>query len=151
MRQAAHAQEVARLKAQNDSLAQMLLAERETSTRLKDDMITQFTQMINGYSTGQSDRLQSIVGQVQTVNSEAVRTANKAMERYETEAGESSGRADQYLKDLDDIRQSNANHREDAKKVCRVGVSCNVPAAHPSCSGRFDCYQRTRLVIEERR
>ena len=113
-------QQVAHLRSQNERLATLLQQERQTSTRLRDDLVSQITNLLTGFTTAQSASLDKAVRDIQTENDEGVVASQDSMMMYK-QANDSAGeRSTQYRKDLELVRGSHLTNREDAGKVCHI-------------------------------
>ncbi|KAK4687098.1 kinesin family member 11, partial [Tremellales sp. Uapishka_1] len=64
--------EIRRLAAQNQLLSSLLLTERAKSQKLQSDLIANFTQMMNKFTSSQDESLSAAISQVQSENQGAV-------------------------------------------------------------------------------
>jgi hypothetical protein len=117
-------QQVARLRSQNERLAELLQQEQQTSARLRDDLVSQITSLLTGFTTAQTASLDKAMRGIQTENNKGIVASQDTMSSYSEAAAMAGQRSTQYRKDLEVIRGSHATNREDAGKVCvRVQVA----------------------------
>ena len=119
--------QIARLRTQNERLTQLLQEEQQTSTRLRNDLVSQITSLLTGFTTAQSASLNKAVSEISSVNDQSVTALNSALASYDGEADLASQRSNQYRVDLDLIRKAQTSNRADATKVCQT--SWRLPLA----------------------
>jgi kinesin family protein 11 len=110
--------QVARLRAQNDRLTELLEEEQQTSTRLRNDLVAQITSLLTGFTNAQSTSLDKAISGISSVNNQGITALDHALTSYKSGAELAAQRSDQYRVDLDLIRKTQASNRADATKVC---------------------------------
>jgi replication initiation and membrane attachment protein DnaB len=105
------------LRHQNEQLAAMLEQEQITSAKLKEDLVTQITGLLTGFTAKQSQTMKTAVDAIRGKNDLGVESSRQIMARYDAEAEQAARRSTQYREDLSSVKRSAASSREDAQKV----------------------------------
>jgi len=108
------------MRTQNERLAQLLQEEQQTSTRLRNDLVSQITSLLTGFTTAQSASLNKAVSGISSANSQGITALDETLATYDGEADLAAQRSNQYRVDLDLIRKAQASNRADATKVCQA-------------------------------
>ncbi len=108
---------MARLRTQNQKLAQLLVTEREISSRLRENMVAQIASLLCGFSQAQDQRLQVAVSELQQDNENGVSELIKQEELYDGKLDNMSKRAEQYVEDMVTVKAAGVEHARHAEQV----------------------------------
>lgn len=110
-------QEIQRLQKQNNNLSIMLQAEKENSNKLRDNLVSQITALLTGFTTAQDQSLSTAVASIQSDNETGCSTLNGFVRDYSSGFSVSEKRGKHYSDDLDMVRAAASAQREEAVQV----------------------------------
>lgn len=106
-----------RLRTQNHKLALLLASERDTSARLRENMVAQIASLLSGFTQAQDERLQVAIAEVTQDNENGMSQLDTQERIYGGKFNDMAKRAEQYVEDMDTVKAAGLEHARHAEQV----------------------------------